>query len=131
MLLSSSFLKTTYERYMKNKEKLKKNSKINILENYNVLQSSAAGISASFDGFILILAIIFFVLELLLLFYAISLALRCTKPGPERIVHVTLSFTFTLPYILIASFFSKCAQSSMQNGDLFLVPKRNNKLSFV
>lgn len=122
MLISSGFLKSSYDRFKANREKAKKLKEGYVREGYNLAQSSAAGISASFDAFLLVVAIIFFVLELFLLFYAISLALMCTKPGPERVVHVTLAIIFTLPYILISVFFSKCAQATLQNSDLFLSP---------
>lgn len=115
-------MKTNYDKYMKTKEeKHFKNN--NLRENYSLAQSSGAGISAAFDSFLLVIAIIFFILEFLLLFYSISLALKCTSPGPERILHLTLAITFTLPYALFSAFFSKCSQDTLKNSDIFLAPK--------
>lgn len=116
MLVSSNFLKSSYEKFKKNRQEKK------IKEGYNAVESSMAGISASFDTFILVLAILFFILELLLLFYAITLALKCTKPGPERITHLVLAVIFTLPYVLFSSFFSKCAQDTLRGSDFFMSP---------
>ena len=120
MLISSSFLNSSYSRFRKNRDKNRRGHKG--IEGYNLAQSSGAGISASFDSFLLVIAILFFILELFLLFYALTLALKCTKAGPERIMHITLAITFTLPYALISAFFSKCAQSALQNSDIFMSP---------
>jgi hypothetical protein len=117
MLLSSSFLNSSYSRFKKNREK---NNKIK--EGYNMRDSSLAGISASFDSFLLIVAVLFFVLEFFLLFYALNIALRCTNAGPERVVHITLAIIFTLPYVLFSVFFSKCANSVLKNSDIFMTP---------
>ena len=83
-------------------------------EKYDSGEVIAAGASASFLSFGLVLATIFLVLEILVLFYAISIALQCTRPGPERIIHIVLAITFTLPYVLLNVMFNKCAQDSLQ-----------------
>jgi len=83
-------------------------------EKYNSGEVIAAGVSASFLSFGLVLSTIFLVLEILVLFYAISIALQCTRPGPERIVHIVLAITFTLPYVLLNVMFNKCAQDNLQ-----------------
>lgn len=84
------------------------------VERYNSGEVVMAGASASFLSFGLVVATIFLVLEILLLFYAISIAIQCTRPGPERIVHVVLAITFTLPYVLLNVMFNKCAQDTLQ-----------------
>jgi|MDTC01.1.fsa_nt_gb NADH:ubiquinone oxidoreductase subunit 3 (subunit A) len=83
-------------------------------EPYDSSEVIAAGASASFLSFSLVLATIFLVLEIIVLFYAISIALKCTRPGPERIVHIVLAITFTLPYVLLNVMFNKCAQDNIQ-----------------
>lgn len=123
MLISLSFLKNSYNQFKKNREKNKHsihNSGKFIREGYNLGETSVAGISASIDIFILAFACLFFILELFLLFYSISLAIKCTKPGPQRIMHITLAITFTLPYALISVFFNKCAQDTLVNSDIFM-----------
>lgn len=90
-------------------------------------QSSADGVSRAFDSFLLAAALLFFILELFLLFYALSIALRCTKAGPERILHVGLAAVFTTPYALVAAFFSKCAQDTLQNSTVFMSPLNGSK----
>lgn len=101
MLISSSILKNSVERYQ--------NTHLN-KENFSNSESIQAGISAAFTSFILVVAIIFFILELLLFFYAIKIAIVCTKGGPERIVHLVLATIFTLPYMLFSIFFSNCSK---------------------
>jgi len=83
-------------------------------EKYTADEVAAAGASASFLSFGLVLATLFLVLELLVLFYAISIALQCTNPGPERIIHIVLAITFTLPYVLLNVMFNNCAKQTLQ-----------------
>jgi hypothetical protein len=59
---------------------------------------------------VLIFALIFFILEVLVLVYAVVIALRCGKSGPEKVVHLVLAVTFTLPYMLIMTVFSPCGK---------------------
>ena len=60
------------------------------------------------------LSILFVFLELVLFFYAISIVMKCTNPGPERFVHFTLAVMFTIPYMLFQMTFNKCAKTSWQ-----------------
>lgn len=63
-----------------------------------------------FKIFFLIIAIIFVIMELLVLFYAVNMAIKCTKAGHERTVHFVLATVFTFPYALISMFFSPLCQ---------------------
>jgi hypothetical protein len=56
------------------------------------------------------LALIVFVFELVVLFHAVKIALKCSRPGPQRICHLVLAVFFTYPYLLFALFMSDCAQ---------------------
>jgi len=122
MLLSSSFLKSSYDRFKKNRGKNKK-----LKEGYNMANSSMAGVSASFDAFLLCVAALFFILELFLLFYALSIAIRCTKAGPSRVAHICLAIFFTTPYLLVAVFFNKCTQDLLENSTIFMSPLDGDK----
>lgn len=84
-------------------------------ERYSALNSARDGISLGFSTAFLIIAIVFVILELLVLFYAITIAVNCTKPGAERIVHIVLAIVFTFPYILPSLFFSVCAKKTLTN----------------
>lgn len=64
----------------------------------------------------LVFALILFVFEIIVVIYAILMALRCTKSGPERIVHIVLALTFTLPYVLIMSVFNSCGQKVLRGS---------------
>ena len=55
------------------------------------------------------IAIAFFILELLLIFYAVKLAIKQSQPGMNRIAHVTLALFFTFPYLLFTLFLGKSA----------------------
>jgi NADH:ubiquinone oxidoreductase subunit 3 (subunit A) len=101
MLVSISFL----QKALKNRNKVKQK------ENYNSFDSLNAGMNLGFATTFLIIAFIFVFLELLVLVYSIILAVNCTKPGPERIIHIVLAITFTLPYVLFSVFFSKCSNN--------------------
>ena len=105
MLVSISNLKNALKKYQNAKKTKEKFSKID---------SATSGISASFDSFYLVIAIIFFILEVILLFYAISIAINCSKGGSERIVNLVLASTFTFPYILLNILFNKCAKKTLQ-----------------
>lgn len=107
MIVSTSLLKTAIEKYQASKK---------MKENYSVLQSFGSGSGAAFNTFSLVVALIFFALELILLFYAIGMALNCTKPGPERIVNIVLAVMFTLPYTLLNILFNQCAINTLRNN---------------
>jgi NADH:ubiquinone oxidoreductase subunit 3 (subunit A) len=106
MIISTNLLKNAIEKYSKGKRKR---------EGYSSIESINAGISASFDSAFLIIAIIFFTLEVLVMFYCVVIALNCSQPGPERVIHVVLAVTFTLPYALLMLLFNKCAPGVLAN----------------
>jgi hypothetical protein len=85
-------------------------------ENFSISHgdSAAAGVGAALTSFTLVVAVIFFVLELVLLFYGINMALNCTEGGPERIVNIVLAITFTTPYVMLNILFNKCAKNSLR-----------------
>lgn len=104
MYISTTLLNNAWNKHKNNRENY---------DNLTKSDSASAGASAAFDSFFIVMASIFFVLELVLVVYSVIIAINCTKGGAERIVHIVLSITFTLPYILIMSVFNKCAQSTL------------------
>ncbi len=108
MIVSGIVLKSALDRY-RHTRKNKENK-----ENYSLGESMEAGASAAFASFSVAVAVIFFVLELVLLFYAINMALGCTEAGPERIVNIVLAITMTIPYVMLNILFNKCAKKSLQ-----------------
>lgn len=65
------------------------------------------------DGLVFVLyvfAVSLLLLEIMLLFYAVTIALRCSKPGMNRVAHVALALFFTVPYVLLALFLSPCVE---------------------
>lgn len=105
MITSTKILANAVEKYQKNKEKQS-----------DVENSVSSGALCAFNAAMLVFAVIFFVMEIILVFYAIYIAFRCTEGGPERIVHVTLAVFFTIPYMLLMTLFNKCAGETLRNG---------------
>lgn len=105
MIISSKILSGAVENYQKNKEK-----------QASVGDSISSGALCAFHTAMLIFAVIFFVMEIILIFYAIFIAIRCTQGGPERIVHVFLAVFFTIPYVLLMAIFNKCAGETLRSG---------------
>lgn len=85
------------------------------IEGYNMLDSTNAGMSLGFATGFLIIATVFLMLELLVLFYSISMAMSCTKPGAERVLHVTLAIVFTFPYALLNALFIPCGKKVLRS----------------
>jgi hypothetical protein len=120
MLTSFTFLQNSLEKY----NTYKKNN-----ENYSKWDSAQAGLGSGLVTGFLVIAVVFFALELLVLFFAINVALKCTKGGPERTVHVVLAIVFTLPYMLLNLLFNKCA-SDVIKGDSFVGVTEPVKMGF-
>ena len=106
MLVSTTMLKRAVEKFQQNRRSM---------ESYSKFESAEAGASAAFVTFALIIAIIFLIIELLVLFYAIDIAFKCTNPGKERTVHILLAIMFTAPYMLLNIFFNKCAKTTLRS----------------
>lgn len=123
MFLSTQFLKSAVDKYRQNK-KYQKNREG--FSQYNVWESSGAGISYSFDIFILAVAILFFIIEFFLIYYAISFAIRCTKNGSaERVAMMGLAIIFPSIFVLFSIFFGKCQQTLLKESDAFLLNPNN------
>lgn len=112
MLTSFTFLQSSLERYRKDKE------------NYSKWDSAQAGFSSGLNTGFLVIAVVFFALELLVLFFALNVALKCTKGGPERTVHVVLAIVFTLPYMLLNLLFNKCASDVLKGDNILTQPAK-------
>lgn len=91
-----------------------RNKRKRIRESYTRGESASAGAAAAIDSFLIILAAIFFLMELIALVFAINIALACSKSTGERIVNLVLALTFTLPYLLIRSVFSQCGMDALR-----------------
>tara|TARA_A100001011_G_C14318613_1_gene849244 strand:- start:1830 stop:2177 length:348 start_codon:yes stop_codon:yes gene_type:complete len=114
MFISTNFLKDQLEKF--NKMRLMRRETFETKEEFTQQQAASAGVNAAFTTFMLVIAIIFFTLELILLFYAINVAISCTQGGSERVVHVVMSIIFTLPYMLLTSLFSDCAKDVLKGN---------------
>jgi len=110
MLLSLNTLKNCIENYKKYK------SKSGSIENYDNEKSVKKGFTDAINSFLVIIALIFFLFELLLLYFAIYIAIKCSKSREERIVNFVLAIIFTIPYVLLNILFNPCAKIYLQNG---------------
>ena len=114
MFISSSVFMNSYEKYKKlDAENKRERFRHNRHQDFD-------GMGLGFATFFLAISVLFLVLELLLLFYSINIAYKCSQPGPERIMHVTLAVFFTVPYALLTIFFNKCAVTNLQSSTGFL-----------
>ena len=111
MIVSSSILKSAVEKYHHTRR---------VKERYSNIKAVGAGVNSAFATFVLVIAVLFFILELIVLFYAIGIAINCCSAGPERIVNVVLAITFTLPYVMLNILFNKCAKNTLQQKNLYL-----------
>jgi hypothetical protein len=107
MIISTSILKNAIEKYSLYQSKRKR-------EGFTTSLVAEGGVSAAFTSFLLVIALIFFVLEIIVLFYAVNMAIVCTKGGPERIVNVVLAIVFTIPYVLLNTLFNQCAKQTLR-----------------
>ena len=110
MLFSSTLLNNAVKKYQNMKIKKEKFSSEEVI---------SGGVNAGFVTFYMFIAIIFFCLELLVLFYSINIAIYCTQAGPERIMHITLAILFTIPYALLNVFFNDCAKKTLRSSTGF------------
>ena len=73
--------------------------------------------STVFKGLTIVFALVVLMIELLLLFYSVGIALRCTKPGTERFVHIVLVIMFPFPYALVSVIANPCAKKYLNSFD--------------
>ena len=78
------------------------------------------GAKKTFTLVALVATAILFLMELLMLFYALNIAWNCSKPGAERAVHFILAVTFTLPYMLLNVTFNKCGMKVLRTNSTIL-----------
>jgi hypothetical protein len=105
MIISTFVANKLIENYEKNKRE----NYINDSDYYNDRKSPWLLIPV-------IVGVIFMVMEFLVLFYAVGIAIRCTTTTRERIVHLVLAITFTLPYMLVNAFFGDCAKGFLSES---------------
>lgn len=105
MFLSGINLKNAIEKYNRAKRR----------EKYTAVKAIKDGANLAFVSFWLILAILFVMMEFIVLYYSIAIALSCTQKGAERVVNVVLAITFPVPYMMLNLLFNQCAKSRLQN----------------
>lgn len=58
-----------------------------------------------------VVAIIIFVIEVAVLYFALDIAINTTTSGAERFVHVVLAVLFTMPYLLFSLLLNEKARA--------------------
>ncbi len=104
MIVGLSFLEHASKRLNESKKSMKTH------ENFETSSSSVQAIEGAEMGILFVvymIAVAFLILELLLLFYAVQLAMRQSQPGMNRIAHVSLAMFFTFPYLMFSLFLGK------------------------
>jgi hypothetical protein len=98
MIVGLNFLENASRRLRESKESLKTQENF---EDVNAKKLSAMeGAETGILFVIYMIAVAFFILELLLVFYAVTIAMKSSTPGMNRIAHVSLAVFFTFPYLL-------------------------------
>lgn len=64
----------------------------------------------------IIVAIIIFVIEVAVLYYALDIAINTTTSGAERFIHIVLACLFTMPYLLFNLLLNEKARNLLVNG---------------
>ena len=108
MYVSISLLKKSCDRYFKN----------NLKENFDDSKDndSTSKVASNVNCMFLIASIVFFVIELILLIFALRIAISSSDSGENRLLHVLLAITFTMPYLLLMTVAgAKFNSSSRQN----------------
>lgn len=65
---------------------------------------------------LLTVSIIFLIIEICMLYFAIKVALASGKSRETTFVHVILALTLTLPYLLISLIFNPDARAALGDG---------------
>lgn len=83
------------------------------VENYN---KEKYGRDANGNYAILIIAIVMVVLELVLLYFALKIALASGQNTATKFINIVLAIFFTLPYLLLNMIFNKDASAELAFG---------------
>jgi hypothetical protein len=113
MIYSISNLQKSIEKY---------NESQKARENFtcNAVNKATTCFKDVFDLIMVVVSTIFCILELLAVYYAIVIAVKCTVQGPERIVHIVLAICMPLPYLLLNMLFNKCATDTLRGANLLV-----------
>jgi hypothetical protein len=113
MIYSISNLQKSIEKY---------NDAKKARENFdcNAVDKTTTCFKDVFDLLMVVLSTLLCIFELLAVYYALVIAVKCTVEGPERIVHIVLAVTIPLPYLLLNMLFNKCATDTLRGADLLV-----------
>jgi len=58
-------------------------------------------ISPFFKGYFIFIYSVLFIIEVIVLYYSVVIAVKTTKKGPERTVNLILACLFSFPYMML------------------------------
>lgn len=102
MILSTNFLNYSLIKY--------NNENIRIKENYNHENDKNKN---EMNCAMFYAAVIFMIVEIILLYYAIIISLRISRNNTERIIFILLSITYTTPFVLFMILFNEDARKAL------------------
>ena len=65
---------------------------------------------------LLIISVVFLVIEISMLYFAVKVALASGKSSTTKFVNVILALTLTLPYLLLSVLFNEDARAALGDG---------------
>ena len=77
-----------------------------LIQSFNGKKGKSANLFKAFS-------VLFFLVELVVLYYAVSLAIKCSAQGPERVINVILAVTVTIPYMLLNMLLNQCVKTTI------------------
>ena len=80
------------------------------IENYNK-ENYAGSFNFQTAFAVLIISVVFLVIEIALLYFAISIALASSNTNEGKFINVVLAITLTMPYLLLNVLFNPVARS--------------------
>jgi phosphotransferase system glucose/maltose/N-acetylglucosamine-specific IIC component len=87
----------------------------NAIKNYEINRENFYGDSSSRDVCLscIIIALILFVVEVAVLYFALTIAWSISDTNTEKFLHVVLALTLTLPYLLLNLLFNQRAKAAL------------------
>jgi nitric oxide reductase large subunit len=87
------------------------------VKNYNK-ENYVGSVNAQSALMTLIVAVVILVIEIALLYYAISIALVSSSTNEGKFINIVLAVTFTMPYLLLNLLFNPAAKTVLGEGQL-------------
>ena len=101
------------------KNNLDKSKKLKENYQYGIGDATEAGSALAMGTFYMVLGFIMLALELIFMILNFAIVFKCTAPGAERIVNITLAIIIPIPYMFGNILFNDCAKNTLRSNKLF------------